>query len=181
MRNGPTEPISLSYTEILQTCMDKVSIGDKLQTIVNTQATYDSLIYARFQKPLDDYWSANYDTVLYYVRQNHPGLSDSEYAVLVRQVFYSTLPFMGTDTCSQPAINFQRYTLLGQDAYAGGCKIPDYQITLLRDDAKKEIIYRIKIIEHGYCKMAINRNKWILVPKIPKSFRVIFKKEYTKG
>lgn len=159
--------------------MDKVSIGGSLQVIVNTQATYDSLIHARFQKPLDDYWKANYDTVLNDVRRNHPELSDSEYAVLVKQVFYSTLPFMGTETCSQLAIDFQTYTLLAQDAHAGGCRIPDYQIILHRDDFKREFIYKIKIVEIGSCETAIDRNIWILVPKIPESFRVVFQKEYT--
>lgn len=177
-RNGPTEPALSSYTEIPETCMDKVSLGGNLQVVVNSQSSYDSLFYTRFRKPLDDYWNANYDDVLYHVKRNHPGLSDPEYEILVRQVFYSTLPFMGTENCGQPAIDFQLNTLLGQEANAVGCSVPDYQINVLRDDIKHELTFRVRIIEHGSCEMLIRRNIWILVPKIPEWYRVVFEKEY---
>jgi len=174
----PNSSIPPLYTEISQTCMDRVSIGGSLQVAVRNQADYDSLWYARFQKPLDDYWNQHYASVLSSVKQNHPGLGDSAYAELVRNVFYSVLPFMGTDTCRQPVIDFNEYTLLGQDAHAGGCMVPDYQIAVIRNDIEEELTFKITIVKHGYCSQAIMSNKWILVPQIPESYSVVFQKEY---
>ena len=168
----------IQYSEILMKCMDLVSIGGKMEVVVNSQTEYDSLIYARFTKPLQDYWNAYYDSTLLYVRQNTPGLSDSEYALLVRNIFYSVLPFKGTDSCSHPSIDFAHYTLLGLDANAGGCKEPDHTIFVSINKVKKEIIYKIVILEHGTCEMGFNRNKWILIPKLPESYRVLFQKEF---
>lgn len=169
----------VEYTEVLMTGMDKVSMGGELQTVVRTHTEYESLIYERFQKPLDDYWNTYYESTLNSVKQYHPGLSDSEYVAMVRQIFYSCLPFRGTDTCKHPVIDFSKYTLLGQSASAGGCKIPDYQIEVFRDNFNRELIYKVKIIEHGTCSMSINKNKWILIPKITTDYKVVFEKEIT--
>jgi len=161
-------------------CIDMVSRGGTMQAVINTEAEYDSLISARFREPLQDYWNANYDSVLAYVRANNPGLSDSVYALLVRQIFYSFLPFRGTDTCSQPTIDFTSYTLLGQDANGGGCKRPDYQVTVFRDNVLSQIIFKVRLVEHGSCEMGFDRNEWVLVPKIPEGFRVVFQEEKIK-
>jgi hypothetical protein len=169
----------VEFTEVLMAGMDKVSMGGELQTVVRTQLEYNALIYERFQKPLDDYWNTYYESTLNSVKQYHPGLTDSEYVAMVKQIFYSCLPFMGTDTCKHPIIDFSKYTLLGQSASAGGCKIPDYQIKAFRDYINRELIYKVKIVEHGTCLMAINKNKWILVPKIPTGYKVVFEKEIT--
>lgn len=172
---------SVQYSEILMRCMDRVSIGGTLHAIIRNQAQYDSLIYIRFQKPLDDYWNAHYDTALYYVRQNNPGLSDSEYAILVREEFYKFLPFRGTENCTQPSIDFTQFTLLGLDAHASGCENPDYNIFVSKNNEKKELVYKIVILEHGYCDMLVSRNKWILIPKISESYSVVFQKEYKQA
>ena len=57
-----TEPIQ--FTEILMKGMDIVTIGGNLNAVIHTKQQYDSLIYARFQKPLDDYWNQNYESTL---------------------------------------------------------------------------------------------------------------------
>ncbi|MDI6804372.1 MAG: hypothetical protein QME58_11090, partial [Bacteroidota bacterium] len=75
---------------------------------------------------------------------------------------------------------FNQFMLLGFAAHAGGCRIPDYEINVLQDDKNKEMIYKIKIIQYGNCSMLINQNKWVLVPKVPGSYRIVFQKEYTR-
>ncbi|MDI6804195.1 MAG: hypothetical protein QME58_10170, partial [Bacteroidota bacterium] len=102
----PEVPTPVPFMEVRMQCTDLVSIGGQLNVVIRSQAEYDSLTYERFQKPLDDYWKTNYESVLNSQKQRYPGLSDSAYAVLVRRVFYSFPPFRGTDSCSNPSINF---------------------------------------------------------------------------
>lgn len=86
---------------------------------------------------------------------------------------------IGNAACGDSVIDFTLYTLLGQNGTASGCREPFYQITVLRDDLKKEIVYKLMIIEHGNCQPAFLRYLWILVPKVPESYRVVFQKEIT--
>ena len=173
-----TIPETVQHSEIFMGCMDMVSQGGQLQVAINTQPAYDSLIYARFQKPLDDYWRDNYDSVLYHVRENHPALSDSEYAILVRDVFYQLLPFRGTDSCTQPTIDFRKFTMLGMSSAGGGCNPPDYYLTVLRDRTTGEVLYRIEVLQHGTCDIAFTRNSWVLIPKLAASEKVRFQTLY---
>lgn len=173
---NPTSPedLTIPFEKIQMQGMDRVSIGGKLEVVINSQEEYEDLIYKRFQKPLDDYWNANYESVLQSVVEQNPGLTDEEYEELVREIFYSTLPFMGTKNYTHPQIDFNQYTLLGQDAHSGGCEVPEYKIEVVKNG--KEYIYRITIKRKGNCEMGILRNIWILIRKIPTDSNVKFEK-----
>ena len=171
---SPEVPNAIPYEETQMEGMDKVSIGGELEVVIKSQKEYDELIYQRFQKPLDDYWNANYESVLQSVKQQNPGLTDEEYEDLVRQVFYSVLPFRGTENYTHPVINFSKYTLLGQEANSGGCELPDYNIEIERNG--KEYIFWVTIKRKGDCEMGIPKNKWVLIPKIASGYRVKFNK-----
>ena len=168
------EDVTIAFEEIQMQGMDRVSIGGKLEVVINSQEEYEELIYQRFQKPLDDYWNTNYQSVLQTVKEQNPGLTDEEYEELVREIFYSTLPFKGTENYIHPKINFNQYTLLGQDANSGGCELPAYKIEVLKNGA--EYVYRITIKQTGNCEMSILKNKWILIRKIPTDSNVKFEK-----
>lgn len=72
-----------------------------------------------------------------------------------------------------PPIDFSQYTLLGKYTEGGGCSI-DFKRNVAWDDANKKVAYSIDIIEIGACmKLAVSMN-WILVPKIPPNYNVIF-------
>lgn len=165
---------TIPFEEIQMQGMDRVSIGGKLEVVINSQEEYEELIYQRFQKPLDDYWNTNYQSVLQTVKEQNPGLTDEEYEELVREIFYSTLPFKGTENYIHPKINFNQYTLLGQDANSGGCELPAYKIEVLKNGT--EYVYRITIKQIGNCEMSILKNKWILIRKIPTGSNVKFEK-----
>ena len=171
---------SVFYEEILMEGMDIVTMGGSLEVVVNSQSEYEQLIYDRFEKPLQDYWDANYDTLLKSVKENNPGLTDEEYKDLVREIFYSIYPFKGTENYNHPSIDFSKYTLLGQAAHAYGCSEPNYTILVLKNKIKKQMIYRIHIKINGDCEMAINRNKWILIYKIPSDYKIKFELEYSQ-
>ena len=183
---GSDNPVSstsqlIYYSQIIMGCLDLDYLAPPLQAVVHNQAEYDSLIFERITKPLQDYWNANYDTVLGFIRRTNPGLSDSEYAILVRDHFYSGPPFRGTNQCSNPSIDFSRYTLLGINANSGGCRTPEWDIFVSRDDFKKEITCRVVTVQQGHCSMLIMSNKWILIPRIPDSYKVVFQKETVQG
>ncbi len=168
------------FERILMECMDAVSIGGTLEAVARTQEEYEQLILERFQQPLDDYSNANYDRVKQGVLDRNPGIDDEECEQRVREIFYSVYPFRGTEDCTFPEIDFETFTLLGQDANATGCGDPDYEIEILRDDERRTVTFRLGITEHGSCEIAINRNQWVLVPKIPPPYTVLFEKEYTR-
>ncbi len=170
---------TVSFIEVFMNCMDRVSICGTTTAVITTQASFDSLRYEKFQKPLDDYWNRNYDTALYYAKRNNPGLSDWQYAEIAKGYIYEALPFRGTDTCHDAVIDFNKYTLLEMSANAGGCTYPDYYITVSRNDNEKKIFCRIKIIEHGFCDMGICCNKWICIPKISLDYSVVFERQYS--
>ena len=174
---GQNEPA----VEVIMDCLDRVSIGGTVQAVVNSQSEYDQLIYDRFTRPLQEYWNANYDSTLAQIRRRYPGLSDEEYARLVRQAFYSSFPFRGTDSCSTPAIDFTNFTLLGIDALAGGCTRPDYEMTVVRNDSTQTVTYKVRITQHGRCEIGWNRNKWILARKIPGNYTVQCEREYIRN
>jgi hypothetical protein len=172
------ELASEPYTEILMECMDIVSLGGKFEVTVNSDSEYEDLIYTRFQKPLDDYWNAHYNSILQSVKTRYPGLTDEEYEELVRETFYNFLPFKGTENWSPPKIDFSKYTLLGQSAHASGCKSPDYNIKIIKKEKDNELVFKITITEYGTCEMFIAKNKWILISKIDKSYKVRFEKDF---
>jgi hypothetical protein len=166
----PQQPFEL----ISQSCMDMATGGGHWQVAIRTQAEYDSLFAARFTRPLQAYWDAHYQELLQYFQSSRPGLSDSEYAQLVRDRFYSIFPFMGTDNCSHPDIDFDTHTLLGISRIAGGCTWPTYVLSILRDDKRSTVLVNLTIQEHGSCDRANVVSEWFLVPRIPLAHDIQF-------
>ncbi len=170
----------LTDTEILLEGMDQVTSGGNLQVVINTQAEYETLIYNRYTKPLQEYWNAHYPSVLQSVKNNHPNLSDSEYTVLVKNVFYSVYPFRGLEGYSHPSIDFSKYTLLGQNVDGSGCRKPDYLVSIIRIDSLRMLTFKVMVQQHGICEAAFVKNLWMLVRKIPETYKVAFAVEYSR-
>lgn len=171
---APEESNQIPYQKIQMEGLYKFIVGGKFQAIITSQSQYDSLIYYRFQKPLSDYWNTNYETLLTYVKEQNPGLTESEYKTIVKKIFFTSWPFEDTENYTHPKIDFSKYTLLGQDANSGGCKMPDFIIEVKKDGS--DIIYRLTVIPKGFCEMGILKNMWILIPKLPKGYNVRFEK-----
>ena len=175
---SPEESNQIPYQKITIDGLDKFFVGGQLEAVITSQSQYDSLMYYRFHKPLADYWNANYESVLEYVKIQNPGLTEDEYKSLVKEIFYSSWPFKGTENYTRTDIDFSEYTLLGQDATSGGCETPDYNVEIEKDGA--DIVYRLTIIRKGSCEMSILKNMWILVPKLPNGYTVKFEKVTTR-
>lgn len=172
-----TEPpglLPVPFDRIALPCIDMVSPGFRLGVVARTQEEYDRLIYEKFERRLEEYWEKNYPSVKESLRRRHPDISDDELEDLVREYFYSTYPFRGTEDCTLPEIDFSQYSLIGQGTTAGGCEEPGYGIEVFRDDEAKEYTFRITIFVYGFCMSGINSNHWVLVPRIPPSYEVAF-------
>lgn len=72
-----------------------------------------------------------------------------------------------------PEIDFSQNTLLGKYADGGGCSI-DFVRKIYRDDANKEFIYSIAVVEEGACKKLRISMNWALISKISSGYTVRF-------
>ena len=97
--------------------------------------------------------------------------------VINTQSEYDSIVLKKSTLCP-PKIDFLKHSLLGQHVTAKSCLVPDYKISVMKDDVQKEINYRLRIIQYGYCDIARFSYKWILIPKIPNSYKVVFEKEF---
>jgi hypothetical protein len=166
----PSQP----YELISQDCMDLVSGGTNQQVFVRTEAEYAELYQQRFARPLQEYWNDHYQEILQYFLDTRPGLSDSQYSQLVHDMFYSAMPFQGTENCAPPDIDFGKYSLLGINSDAGGCTPPMDQVSIQRDDRRRTVTVNMRIETHGDCDMGFFVNRWLLVPSIPVSYDIRF-------
>ena len=73
------------------------------------------------------------------------------------------------------AIDFDKYTLVGQRTSGGGCSV-EYERTLEKK-GNKEVTYHITAIYSGLCMMLISDMNWALIPKIKNRTDVIFEVE----
>jgi hypothetical protein len=73
------------------------------------------------------------------------------------------------------AIDFDKYTLIGQWTSGGGCSV-EYDRTL-EQKGNKEVTYHITVTYSGLCKMLISDMNWALIPKIKNRTDVIFEVE----
>ena len=168
--------IDIIPDQIDMICMDIVSMGGTLNAVIRTQQEYEEIIEQRFDIPLQTYWDGNYESVLSNIMDRNPGLSAYEYEEMVREVFYTYLPFRGTDECEHPTIDFGAYTLLGVDAGAGGCEKPEIEVQYTSQNGVA--ILSLFITTFGSCEAWHSQNIWVLVPKISENTDGQFEKEY---
>lgn len=69
-------------------------------------------------------------------------------------------------------IDFKQYTLLGKYAREN-CKAT-FERNVSKDDSQKKIFYNLKIKQCGKCETNWESMNWVLVPKIPENYNVIF-------
>jgi hypothetical protein len=174
----PPDLPSYPFTELTSKCWVEPVIwgygypGKRM--IVGTKEEYDSVWYRLFQRPLDDYWNENYELVLDRIRSTNPGLSDSQYTILVSEYFHARWPFLGRDSCLRPDIDFDSTMLLGMEIDATGCTEPDYHLFALTDSVQHNLLFLALVEEHGWCEPAITHYAWILIPRLPEGYGVTF-------
>ena len=95
--------------------------------------------------------------------------SQEEYEMLLKYV-------SGSPTCENfvlPSIDFSQSTLLGKYTYGSGCSVT-FERHVYIDDANRQIIYSITVIEEGNCEMLGMSMNWIIIPKVPQGYSVVF-------
>ena len=71
-----------------------------------------------------------------------------------------------------PFIDFSQHTLLGKFA-SGKCKVKFYR-EVLKNDQSKTYNYTVYIRDKGWCKAEAQNMNWVLVPKLPQGYTVVF-------
>jgi hypothetical protein len=108
----------------------------------------------------------DYDRSKGYVIRN-----DSEYRQLREAIVINSIS--GCDTVSLPAIDFNKYTLLGYYLSRGCTLEVDRQV--VNDVPNKKYIYSLKIHNTTtLCRSLVISMNWVLVPKLPGDYTVDF-------
>lgn len=169
------DPPDIPYERIELKCLS--SLGGQINFVVRTNEDFEALVSKYHTKPLKEYWDQNYPSTLKAIKERFPDKSDEEHQETARRRMYEFAPFIGKEHCSLPVIDFQKYTLLGQAAYAGGCRMPDYTISLTRYPKTREIVFSVEVVQLGMCDMLRGEKIWLLVPKLDVSESVRFEKK----
>lgn len=74
-----------------------------------------------------------------------------------------------------PYIDFTKYTLLGIDETAKGCKKPTFQYEIYFDYQNNKYFFDLIITVYGECEVANPVKIWCLIPKMPENSVVDFK------
>lgn len=85
-------------------------------------------------------------------------------------IFQLQVSFDDIETVEE--IDFSNYTLLGLTA-SGTCNAI-FKRDVSRNNATKKVIYSIEVMECGTCKKLKLSYNWVLVPKIPNDYEVLF-------
>lgn len=91
---------------------------------------------------------------------------------------YQSIPAMDYETfvatCNVfPEVDFARFSLLGYQAMGSGCTVT-FEKDVFRDDKNNQILYKLEIIEDGFCETAVSNRNLILVPAVPAEYDVVF-------
>lgn len=72
-----------------------------------------------------------------------------------------------------PSIDFSKNILLGKRMRGGGCSV-DFKKEVHKRSSDKVIVFTVKALEEGNCKMLVTDFAWILVPKLEAGFDINF-------
>lgn len=163
----------VDFEEIELECINKASEGGSISVRIDTQEEYDSLYYYRYTKPLNDWLNDNYNSLIDGVIRNYPDAMPDEYdSILVNDYVYNFAPFLWVKDCNHPAIDFDKYTLLGQSIFASGCSTPKLETEVYINYNKKELTFLTNVETYGSCEMGFGFNVWILVDKLSSNYTV---------
>lgn len=71
-------------------------------------------------------------------------------------------------------IDLNKTTILGFRGSTGGCKPPQIDIEVVRDDSKKLYIVKANVYQIGFCKKLIFYQRTFTINKIKKNYLVVF-------
>ena len=106
-----------------------------------------------------------------YAESPHP----KEYVIDSEEVYRRYKSKLATP-CDLPDIDFNKHTLLGM--HAGGnnyCSV-EYRKHVEDDRTSQRFIFIVTVMQEGFCKRAVRWHwHWVIVPRLPASYRVEFK------
>lgn len=100
-------------------------------------------------------------------------LPEQEYIITSDSLYQLLLVNSVCQNYSLPTIDFTQYTLLGKFA-SGKCKVT-FKQAVVKDELSLQYIYTVHVFDKGICKKEGLSMNWVLVPKLPIGWSVIFK------
>jgi hypothetical protein len=85
--------------------------------------------------------------------------------------FQNVMIYKGQDI-PRDSVDFSAYTVLGKYT-SGDCRV-SFERRVTRDNIQKKVYYRLKVHECGNCERYSESMNWVLVPKIPDDYEVLF-------
>jgi len=73
-----------------------------------------------------------------------------------------------------PPIDFNKYTLMGMMASSGGCREPQTEYYIVKNDSTVNYQFHLKIRQNGLCKINFSIQVFCLIPKIDDNAKVEF-------
>lgn len=99
---------------------------------------------------------------------------DSTYQAVAAQ-FNEASPNLTCGSTPPAAVDFSKYTLLGQYQEGGGCNI-EFETKVYKNEVEKEYLHHVIITEEGNCDMLGANMNWVLV-ELPQGYDVTFSAE----
>lgn len=174
----------LAVQNIAVDCVSGVLSRGPNDIVITTQEEYEQFLDWKFKQRLDGTWDYHFPNVLEVFMRKYPGLTESEYVQLATDSLLRMEVFIWAKNCGypdggplygNPEIDFNTYTLLGARIEGGGCSGPEIDLLEAIIDAEQmKYVYRIHIIWHGSCEMALYGLVWVLVPRLPEGYTVEF-------
>lgn len=99
-------------------------------------------------------------------------MRDKEHIIQVDSLNIYNLEVSFDDGSTYNPIDFSKYTLLGKYA-RGNCRVT-FERNVSRNDSQKKVYYDIEVHQCGNCEINCESMNWVLIPKIPNDYEVIF-------
>lgn len=96
------------------------------------------------------------------------------YVVTTEEVYKQILNSKLCGTNGNPEIDFDRFSLIGILTHYWGCKDPDVNIWIFKDDNFNEYNVEFQLKRNGDCKIGVDIIEWYLVPKLNLDYAVKF-------
>jgi hypothetical protein len=167
--NEPDVYEEIEYKNVFVSCISPIYIEDGFKIVINSKEKYDSLLYEKHQKKLDEY----YERILTTVKQENPDLSNEQQQTLALNIYQQSYVYQWMGTCVPPQFDFMENTLIGINARTDACQEVKYVIEAKKITTKKIYQFNIGVISSGNC-VPVYREKvfWLLIPKTDPSYQI---------
>ncbi|MDP2302525.1 MAG: hypothetical protein Q8N03_08885 [Ignavibacteria bacterium] len=167
--NEPDVFEEIEYKEVSLNCVSPLFIEEGFKIVINSKEKYDSLLYEKHQKKIDEY----YERILNSVIEENPGLSNEQHQAMALNIYQKSYMYQWMGTCEPSEFNFLENTLIGVNVRTDACQEVKYVIESKKITSKKIYQFNIGIISSGNCNLICKEKVfWLLIPKTDPSYQI---------